>query len=143
MPLGCHRPYWWHHAFCHCTDDVTVYVCSLTACLSGASSLTITNQKNCMSHHGSECCASFSIGSTSLYHGRGLRLVAESMVQRALCIGPTPLTIRCVIPTTAPSVAHYCRPCGTRYGARFRQKFTLEDAIERHAFAPLEALACV
>ena len=25
----------------------------------------------------------------------------------------------------------------------FRQKFTLEDAIELHAFAPLEALACV
>jgi hypothetical protein len=24
-------------------------------------------------------------------------------------------------------------------GARFRQKFTLEDAIELHAFAPLEA----
>jgi alpha-tubulin suppressor-like RCC1 family protein len=27
------------------------------------------------------------------------------------------------------------------HGARFRQKFTLEDAIEFHAFAPLEALA--
>jgi len=25
----------------------------------------------------------------------------------------------------------------------FRQKFTFEDAIELHAFAPLEALACV
>jgi hypothetical protein len=24
-----------------------------------------------------------------------------------------------------------------------RQKFTLEDAIEVHAFAPLEALSCV
>jgi len=31
----------------------------------------------------------------------------------------------------------------TGYGARFRQKFTLEDTIEIHAFAPLEALACV
>jgi hypothetical protein len=30
-----------------------------------------------------------------------------------------------------------------RYGARFRQRFTLEDAIEFHAFAPLEALPCV
>jgi hypothetical protein len=29
------------------------------------------------------------------------------------------------------------------HGARFRQKFTLEDPIELHAFAPLEALACV
>jgi hypothetical protein len=27
------------------------------------------------------------------------------------------------------------------YGARFRQKFTPEDAIGSHAFAPLEALA--
>jgi hypothetical protein len=32
------------------------------------------------------------------------------------------------------------RPRGSRvYGARFRQKFTLEDAIGSHAFAPLEA----
>jgi acyl-CoA synthetase (AMP-forming)/AMP-acid ligase II len=30
-----------------------------------------------------------------------------------------------------------------RCGARSRQKFTLDDAIEFHAFAPLEALACV
>jgi hypothetical protein len=29
------------------------------------------------------------------------------------------------------------------YGARFQQKFTLEAAIELHAFAPLEALLCV
>jgi hypothetical protein len=28
-------------------------------------------------------------------------------------------------------------------GARFRQKFTLEDAIEFHAFAPFEVLPCV
>jgi hypothetical protein len=26
-----------------------------------------------------------------------------------------------------------------KYGARFRQKFTLEDAFKFHAFAPLEA----
>jgi non-ribosomal peptide synthetase component F len=31
----------------------------------------------------------------------------------------------------------------TVYGARFRRKFPLEDAIGSHAFAPLEALACV
>jgi hypothetical protein len=29
------------------------------------------------------------------------------------------------------------------YGARFRQGFTLEDAIEFHAVAPLEVLPCV
>jgi hypothetical protein len=29
------------------------------------------------------------------------------------------------------------------YGARFRQGFALEGAIEFHAFAPLEALPCV
>jgi hypothetical protein len=29
------------------------------------------------------------------------------------------------------------------YGARLRQKFTLEDAIAFHAFAPLEAMSCV
>jgi hypothetical protein len=29
------------------------------------------------------------------------------------------------------------------YGARFRLKHTLEDTIEVHTFAPLEALACV
>jgi hypothetical protein len=29
------------------------------------------------------------------------------------------------------------------HGARFRQKFPLEDAIGSHAFAPLEALPCV
>jgi hypothetical protein len=29
------------------------------------------------------------------------------------------------------------------YGARFRQEFTLEDAIEFHAFASLTALPCV
>jgi hypothetical protein len=29
------------------------------------------------------------------------------------------------------------------HGARFRQKFTLEDVIEFQAFAPLEARACV
>jgi hypothetical protein len=28
-------------------------------------------------------------------------------------------------------------------GARFRTEFTREDAIELHAFAPLEALPCV
>jgi hypothetical protein len=31
----------------------------------------------------------------------------------------------------------------TVYGARFRQNFPLKDAIEFHAFAPLEALPCV
>jgi hypothetical protein len=29
------------------------------------------------------------------------------------------------------------------YGARFRQKFTPDDAIEFHGFAPLQALPCV
>jgi hypothetical protein len=32
---------------------------------------------------------------------------------------------------------------GRVHGARFRQKSALEDAIEFHAFAPLEALPCV
>jgi hypothetical protein len=36
-------------------------------------------------------------------------------------------------------------PDGQHYGTVriFRQKFTREDAIEFHAFAPLEALPCV
>jgi hypothetical protein len=29
------------------------------------------------------------------------------------------------------------------YAARFQMEFTLEDAIELHTFAPLEALPCV
>jgi hypothetical protein len=33
-----------------------------------------------------------------------------------------------------------CYLSGPMYRARFRQKFTLEDAVEFHAFAPLEAL---
>jgi hypothetical protein len=43
------------------------------------------------------------------------------------------------IPTGAPGNAPFEPLLGPLCGARFRQKFTLEDAIEFHAFAPLEA----
>jgi hypothetical protein len=44
---------------------------------------------------------------------------------------------------TGRLVAALERCKGQTYGARFRQIYTLEDAIEFNAFAPLEALASV
>jgi hypothetical protein len=50
--------------------------------------------------------------------------------------------VRVTITNTVPG-----SPIGTKLilvcGAPFRQRFTLEDAIELHTFAPLEALPCV